>query len=212
MDQEQDQSPQRTATIDGIGSNQKRKKQTERDLKVKKKRKIEDSEEVSADHNPVSKGCPAVATMYQDLGIQNHTIGGQAGSNKDNTNTLSKPLQDSTKNKLLQKIYESNLQNAEDKVKSGVAPSGGMRGMMGPIMGGAGGMPGSREGQHIQESFLFPAIEITSTGCAGDYQGDMMGRFEILSGEERNGYPVYQQAHSREMPENDEVLLFRWEN
>ena len=38
MDQEQDQSPQRTATIDGIGSNQKRKKQTERDLKVKKEK------------------------------------------------------------------------------------------------------------------------------------------------------------------------------
>ena len=37
-----------------------------------------------------------------------------------------------------------------------------------------------------------------------------MGRFELLIGEERDGSPVYQQAHSREMPENDEVLLFRW--
>merc|ERR1712079_707167 len=35
--------------------------------------------------------------------------------------------------------YKSNLQIAEDKVKSGVAPSGGMGGMF-PGMGGPGGM------------------------------------------------------------------------
>merc|ERR1711963_690826 len=54
-----------------------------------------------------------------------------------------------------------------------------------------------------------PAIEFSSTGPAGDYQGDFLGRFELLIGEERDGSPVYQQAHSREMPENREVLLFR---
>ena len=37
-----------------------------------------------------------------------------------------------------------------------------------------------------------------------------MGRFELLIGEERDGSPVYQQAHSREMPENDKTVLYRW--
>ena len=37
-------------------------------------------------------------------------------------------------------------------------------------------------------------------------------RFELLVGEETDGSPVYQQAHSREMPQQNKVLLFRWEN
>ena len=37
-----------------------------------------------------------------------------------------------------------------------------------------------------------------------------MGRFELLVGEERDGSPVYQQVHSREMPESNAVLLFRY--
>ena len=38
-----------------------------------------------------------------------------------------------------------------------------------------------------------------------------MGRFELLIGEARDGSPVYQQAHSREMPEKEHTLLYRWE-
>ena len=61
-------------------------------------------------------------------------------------------------------------------------------------------------------NFLSPAIEFTSNEPAGDHQGDKMGRFELLIGEERDGSPVYQQVHSKEMPEKGEVLLFRWKN
>ena len=64
--------------------------------------------------------------------------------------------------------------------------------------------------QQLHDKSLSPAVEFSSTGPAGDCHGDGMGRFELLIGEERDGSPVYQQAHSREMPENDEVLLFRW--
>ena len=59
---------------------------------------------------------------------------------------------------------------------------------------------------------LSPAVEFSSTGPAGDHQGDHLGRFELLIVEERDGSPVYQQAQSQEMPENNKVLLFRWEN
>jgi len=54
-----------------------------------------------------------------------------------------------------------------------------------------------------------PAFEFSSTGFAADYKPHSLGRFELLPGEERDGSPVYQQAHSKEMPENNEVLLFR---
>ena len=40
--------------------------------------------------------------------------------------------------------------------------------------------------------------------------GKYLGRFDLL--EERDGSPVYKQVHSREMPETDDALLFRWEN
>ena len=61
-------------------------------------------------------------------------------------------------------------------------------------------------------TYLSSAVEFSSTGPAGDYHGDNMGRFELLLGEERDGCPVYKQAHSREMPEKKDTLLFRWED
>ena len=55
----------------------------------------------------------------------------------------------------------------------------------------------------------FAAFEISCTGPAGDHQGDAMGVFELLIGEERGECPVYIQAHSRQMQETDKTLLFR---
>ena len=36
-----------------------------------------------------------------------------------------------------------------------------------------------------------------------------MGKFELVLGEEEEGCPVYQQAHSREIPSEDIYLLYR---
>ena len=55
----------------------------------------------------------------------------------------------------------------------------------------------------------FAAFEISCTGPAGDHQGDTMGVFELLIGEERDKSPIYEQAHSRQMQETDKTLLFR---
>ena len=59
---------------------------------------------------------------------------------------------------------------------------------------------------------VFPlGFEIMSSGL-GDAlvtHGDVMGRFEPLIGEEENGVPVYKQAHSREIPNNRNYLLYR---
>ena len=55
----------------------------------------------------------------------------------------------------------------------------------------------------------FAALEISCTGPAGDHQGDAMGVFELLVGEERDMSPVYIQAQSRQMQETDKTLLFR---
>ena len=38
-----------------------------------------------------------------------------------------------------------------------------------------------------------------------------MGRFEFVPGVERDGSPVYRQAHSREVPSDFDFLLLRWE-
>ena len=55
----------------------------------------------------------------------------------------------------------------------------------------------------------FTASEISCTGPAGDHQGDTMGVFELLIGEERDKSPVYEQANSRQMQETKKTLLFR---
>ena len=41
------------------------------------------------------------------------------------------------------------------------------------------------------------------------YQGDKLGRFELVPGEEEGGGPVYQQVHSREIPNDRIYLLYR---
>ena len=53
------------------------------------------------------------------------------------------------------------------------------------------------------------ALEISSSGPAGEYQGALMGRFELVVGEERDGSPVYRQAHSGEIPSDVDYLLYR---
>ena len=55
------------------------------------------------------------------------------------------------------------------------------------------------------------ALEITSCGPAGDYQGNAMGRFDLIVGEEHEGSPVYEQAHSRGMPSIENHMLYRLE-
>ena len=50
---------------------------------------------------------------------------------------------------------------------------------------------------------------MTCNGPAGDHQGGVLGRFELDVGEERDGSPVYRQAHSREMPKEYNFLLYR---
>ena len=53
------------------------------------------------------------------------------------------------------------------------------------------------------------ALEISSSGPAGEYQGDTFGLYELVIGEEIEGSPVYRQAHSEEMPSDYKFLLFR---
>ena len=38
-----------------------------------------------------------------------------------------------------------------------------------------------------------------------------MGRFEFVPGVEKEGSPVYKQAHSREVPSDQDYRLSRWE-
>ena len=56
-----------------------------------------------------------------------------------------------------------------------------------------------------------PEFELESAGPAGDYHGEDLGRFELLLGEEEEGCPVYEQAHSREIRSQKLLLLYRWE-
>ena len=58
----------------------------------------------------------------------------------------------------------------------------------------------------------FAAYELSSSGASKNYQGRTMGRFEFVPGVEKEGSPVYRQAHSREVPSNYDNLLFRWES
>ena len=59
-------------------------------------------------------------------------------------------------------------------------------------------------------TLTFSAFEISCTGPAGDHQGDTMGVFELLVGEERNKLPVFKQVDSRQMSKQDHpTLLFR---
>ena len=72
-----------------------------------------------------------------------------------------------------------------------------------------------KKGKTFQHQPLFKtispnaALEISSSGPAGEYQGALMGRFELVVGEERDGSPVYRQAHSGEIPSDVDYLLYR---
>ena len=52
-------------------------------------------------------------------------------------------------------------------------------------------------------------FEIWSSGPTGEYAGHAIGRFEPVIGEAENGFPVYKQAHSREIPSMFNFRLYR---
>ena len=53
------------------------------------------------------------------------------------------------------------------------------------------------------------AYELSSSGASKNYQGGRMGRFEFVPGVEKEGSPVYRQAHSREIPSRFKHRLYR---
>ena len=62
---------------------------------------------------------------------------------------------------------------------------------------------------HTFDNVFLLGFEIFSSGPAGEYWGYTMGRYEPIIGEEQDGFPVYKQAHSREIPTEHNYLLFR---
>ena len=52
-------------------------------------------------------------------------------------------------------------------------------------------------------------FEIWSNGSAGEDWGPAMGRFEPVIGEAENGFPVFKQVQSREIPSEFNFLLYR---
>merc|ERR1719239_717671 len=52
-------------------------------------------------------------------------------------------------------------------------------------------------------------FEVTCSGPAGEDWGYALGRFEPIIGEEREGFPVYKQDHTKEMPDRDGDILLR---
>ena len=64
----------------------------------------------------------------------------------------------------------------------------------------------------IFTGFHFAAYELSSSGASKNYQCAAMGRFEFVPGVEKEGSPVYRQAHSKEIPNTlGETRLYRWE-
>ena len=62
---------------------------------------------------------------------------------------------------------------------------------------------------------LFAAYELSGTGATKEF-GLTMGRFEFMPGVEKNGSPVYRQAHSKEIGrpillygDEGDILLYR---
>ena len=69
-----------------------------------------------------------------------------------------------------------------------------------------------RKDYHHVLKNLFPtnaALEISSSGPAGEYQGDTFGLYELVIGEETEGSPVYRQAHSEEIQSHYKYILYR---
>ena len=52
-------------------------------------------------------------------------------------------------------------------------------------------------------------FEIWSSGPTRENAGHLMGRFEPFIGEAENGFPVYKQVHSREIPSMFNFRLYR---
>ena len=52
-------------------------------------------------------------------------------------------------------------------------------------------------------------LELASNGPGGDYQGNVLGRYELVLGEQTNDSPVYEQAHSKEVPTERRYKLYR---
>ena len=50
---------------------------------------------------------------------------------------------------------------------------------------------------------------LSSLGDSSNHVGQAFGRFDLLPGEEKEGSPVYRQAHSEEIPTKKEFLLYR---
>jgi len=55
-----------------------------------------------------------------------------------------------------------------------------------------------------------PEFELVSAGGAGDFIGWVLGRFDLVPGEEEMGCPVYKQAHSKEIPRTDKYMLYMY--
>ena len=61
--------------------------------------------------------------------------------------------------------------------------------------------------------FVFAAYELSGTGASKEEVGAAMGRFEFMPGVEKEGSPVYRQAHSKELATDvGDILLYRWES
>ena len=60
--------------------------------------------------------------------------------------------------------------------------------------------------------FLFAAYELSGTGASKERVGFVMGRFEFVPGVDKEGSPVYRQAHSEEIANLGDILLYRWES
>ena len=52
-------------------------------------------------------------------------------------------------------------------------------------------------------------LVLSSVGESSSYVGQAFGRFDLLLGKEKEGSPVYRQAHSKEIPKKKEFLLYR---
>ena len=50
---------------------------------------------------------------------------------------------------------------------------------------------------------------LLSLGVSSKYVGKAFGRFDLVPGKEKEGSPVYRQAHSKEIPTKKEFLLCR---
>ena len=56
---------------------------------------------------------------------------------------------------------------------------------------------------------LYAELELSSREVKSNHPMEAFGRFDLVPGEEREGSPVFRQAHSSEMPTAKEILLYR---